>query len=35
MWTLHLKRGVHYAPPLEDTEVVAEDFIRSMDARSF
>jgi peptide/nickel transport system substrate-binding protein len=33
-WTFHLRSGVHYAPPLEDTEIVADDFIRSFE-RSF
>jgi peptide/nickel transport system substrate-binding protein len=29
-WTFHLRRGLHYAPPLEGTEIVAQDFIRSL-----
>jgi peptide/nickel transport system substrate-binding protein len=29
-WTFHLRQGLHYAPPLTDTEVVAQDFIRSV-----
>ena len=28
-WTFHLQRGLRYAPPFEDTEVVAADFIRA------
>ena len=30
-WTFHLRSGVHYAPPFEDTEIVAGDFIRSFE----
>jgi ABC-type transport system substrate-binding protein len=30
-WTFRLKQGLHYAPPLEDTEIVAQDFIRSLE----
>src|SRR6266487_6910928 len=29
-WTFHLKSGIHYAPPFAHTEIVAEDFIRSI-----
>lgn len=29
-WTFHLKPGIHYAPPFEDTEVTAVDFIRAL-----
>lgn len=29
-WTFHLKRGVRYAPPLQDTEIVAQDFVRAL-----
>jgi ABC-type transport system substrate-binding protein len=28
-WTFHLRRGIRYAPPFEDAEVVAPDFIRA------
>lgn len=31
LWTFRLRRGIHYAPPLTDTEIVAADFIRSME----
>lgn len=30
-WTFTLKEGIAYAPPLEDTTVVAEDFVRSFE----
>ncbi len=30
-WTFHLRAGVHYAPPMQDTEIVAADFIRSFE----
>jgi ABC-type transport system substrate-binding protein len=30
-WTFRLKRGLHYAPPLDDTEIVAQDFIRALE----
>jgi peptide/nickel transport system substrate-binding protein len=30
-WTFHLKRGLHYAPPLEKTEIVAQDVIRALE----
>ncbi len=29
-WTFTLKQGVHYAPPLQDVEITAPDFIRAM-----
>jgi peptide/nickel transport system substrate-binding protein len=29
-WTFHLKQGIHYAPPLQDVEVTAADFVRSI-----
>jgi peptide/nickel transport system substrate-binding protein len=29
-WTFHLKRGIHYAPPFQNQEVVAQDFIRAL-----
>lgn len=30
-WTFRLRRGLRYAPPLEDTEITAFDFIRSIE----
>jgi ABC-type transport system substrate-binding protein len=30
-WTFRIKRGLHYAPPLQSTEIVAGDFIRSLE----
>jgi len=30
-WTFHLRSGVHYAPPMARTEIVAGDFIRSIE----
>jgi peptide/nickel transport system substrate-binding protein len=30
-WTFRIKRGVRYAPPLQDTEVTARDFVRSLE----
>jgi len=29
-WTFHIKRGIHYAPPFQNVEVTAEDFIRAL-----
>lgn len=29
-WTFRLKRGIHYAPPLEDVEVTAGDIVRAV-----
>jgi peptide/nickel transport system substrate-binding protein len=29
-WTFHLREGLHYAPPLQNTEIVAADFVRSI-----
>jgi peptide/nickel transport system substrate-binding protein len=29
-WTFHLRDGLHYAPPFQDTEIVAADFVRSI-----
>jgi len=29
-WTFTLKQGIHYAPPLEDVEITAQDFVRAM-----
>jgi peptide/nickel transport system substrate-binding protein len=30
-WTFRLKRGLRYGPPLTDTEIVAQDFVRSLE----
>jgi peptide/nickel transport system substrate-binding protein len=30
-WTFHLKPGLHYGPPLQDTEIVAADVIRGIE----
>src|SRR5205085_12217602 len=30
-WTFRLKRGIHYAPPLQDTEITSGDFVRSIE----
>jgi peptide/nickel transport system substrate-binding protein len=30
-WTFHLKRGLHYAPPLQHREIVAQDVIRALE----
>jgi peptide/nickel transport system substrate-binding protein len=30
-WTFRLRPGLHYAPPFDDTEIVAADFIRSLE----
>jgi peptide/nickel transport system substrate-binding protein len=30
-WTFELRPGIHYAPPLQNTEVVAGDFVRSIE----
>jgi peptide/nickel transport system substrate-binding protein len=30
-WTFSLRRGVHYAPPMAGTQIVATDFIRSFE----
>lgn len=30
-WTFHLKEGLKYAPPFEETEIVAGDFVRSIE----
>ncbi len=29
-WTFKIKPGTHYAPPLQDVEVTADDFVRSI-----
>jgi ABC-type transport system substrate-binding protein len=28
-WTIRIKEGLHYGPPLEDVEITANDFVRS------
>lgn len=30
VWTFTLKQGLHYAPPLQDVEITAQDIIRAM-----
>lgn len=30
-WTFHLREGLHYAPPLENTPIVAQDLVRSLE----
>ena len=30
-WTFHLKQGLHYAPPLQKTEIAAQDVIRAVE----
>jgi peptide/nickel transport system substrate-binding protein len=30
-WTISIKPGVHYAPPFDDVEITADDFIRAME----
>jgi peptide/nickel transport system substrate-binding protein len=30
-WTFRLKHGLHYAPPYEDTEIVAGDVVRALE----
>ncbi|HJP65610.1 MAG TPA: ABC transporter substrate-binding protein [Actinomycetota bacterium] len=30
-WTFRLRRGIHYAPPLQRVEVTAQDFIRGLE----
>lgn len=29
-WTFHLRPGLHYAPPMQDTEITAPDFARAL-----
>lgn len=29
-WTFHLRKGLHYAPPLQQTEIMPTDFIRAL-----
>lgn len=29
-WTFHLQQGLHYAPPFQDTEITAADFVRAI-----
>jgi peptide/nickel transport system substrate-binding protein len=30
-WTFRIREGVNYAPPFEDTEIVAQDFVRALE----
>lgn len=30
-WTFHIRTGLHYAPPLADTEILAGDFVRALE----
>lgn len=30
-WTFHIRPGIHYAPPMQATEITASDFIRALD----
>jgi ABC-type transport system substrate-binding protein len=30
-WTFHLRRGLHYAPPLEDIEITTPDIVRAIE----
>ena len=30
-WTFHLREGLRYAPPFEDTEIVAQDVVRALE----
>jgi peptide/nickel transport system substrate-binding protein len=30
-WTFRIRKGIHYAPPLQDVEVSAPDFIRALE----
>ena len=30
-WTYQIKPGINYAPPMEDTEITAPDFIRALE----
>jgi peptide/nickel transport system substrate-binding protein len=30
-WTFHLKQGIHYAPPFQNREIVAQDVIRGLE----
>jgi peptide/nickel transport system substrate-binding protein len=29
-WTIHIRPGIHYAPPMQGQEVVAEDFVTAL-----
>ena len=33
-WTFHLKRGLRYAPPFEDTPIVALDIVRGLERQA-
>lgn len=30
-WTFHIRQGLRYAPPLEETPILAQDFVRSLE----
>lgn len=30
-WTIHLKRGIHYSPPLANLEVTTADIVRALE----
>jgi peptide/nickel transport system substrate-binding protein len=30
-WTFHLKKGIHYAPPLAKTEIISQDIVRALE----
>jgi YVTN family beta-propeller protein len=31
VWTFHIRRGLHYAPPMQQREIVAQDFVRALE----
>jgi peptide/nickel transport system substrate-binding protein len=33
-WTFRLREGVMYAPPFQDTEIVAQDFVRALERKA-
>lgn len=33
-WTFHLRRGIHYGPPLADVEITSRDFVRAFERRA-
>jgi peptide/nickel transport system substrate-binding protein len=30
-WTFHMQQGLHYAPPLQDVEITAQDIVRALE----
>src|SRR5919206_3634871 len=30
-WTFHIRHGMHYAPPMQRTEITAADFVRGLE----